>query len=182
MEPTNFIAFLRGINIGGHNVKMERLRGLFSELGVSQVRSYIQTGNIFFATTEQDRTALTEKIERHLCAALSYEVPAFLRTFAEVERALQLEPFKHVEAAADTRFCVTFLRQPLPDHFKLPFVSLKNDFELLQATPGEVFSVMRLIDGMPSNPAAFIEKTCGIKTTTRFFGTTAKILQAAMSG
>lgn len=179
MKTTAYIAFLRGINVGGHRVKMEHLRGLFSELGFAEVRNYIQTGNIFFETTENDRAVLTEKIERHLFSALGYQVPVFLRTIAEVERALQLNPFGHIEATADTRFCLTFISEPLPENFRLPFVSPKNDFEILQATSGEAFILMRLIDDRPGNPAAFIEKNFKLKTTTRFFGTTEKILQAA---
>ncbi len=45
--PTNpilYIAFLRGINVGGHTVKMEHLRKLIADLGFTHVRSYIQTG------------------------------------------------------------------------------------------------------------------------------------------
>jgi uncharacterized protein (DUF1697 family) len=173
---------LRGVNIGRHQVKMEQLRELFRELGFSSVHSYIQTGNVFFETTGSNCVALTRKIEQHLNKALGYEVPAFLRTISEVENALQLDPFKHLEATSDTRFLITFVPQPLPDDFKLPLVSPKNDFEILQATSGEVFIMMRLVNGRPGNPVAFIEKTCKVKTTTRFFGTTAKMLQAAKSG
>jgi uncharacterized protein (DUF1697 family) len=182
MRTIKYIALLRGINIGGHRVKMEQLRELFRELGFGCVRSYIQTGNVFFETTESDRAALTRKIEQHLYNALGYEVPTFLRTISEVENALRLDPFKHHEATTDTRFLITFIPQPLPDDFKLPLVSPKNDFEILEATSGEVFILMRLVNGKPGNPAAFIEKICKVKTTTRFFGTTAKILQAAKSG
>jgi uncharacterized protein (DUF1697 family) len=179
MEKKTYIAFLRGINIGGQRVKMERLRELFNGLGLSNVRSYIQTGNIFFESAEIDRDALTRKIERHLAAALGYEVPAFLRTVAEVEHALRLDPFKHLEATPDTRFLITFISRPLPGDFKLPFISPKNDYEILQATSGEVFSLLRIINGRPSNPATLIEKSCKAKTTSRFFGTTIKILHAA---
>ena len=182
MKTTKYIAFLRGINIGSHNVKMEQLRALFCELGLTGVRSYIQSGNVFFETAEANRARLTRKIEEHLFAALGYEVPTFLRTVAEVEHALQLDPFKQMEMTTDTRLLITFITQPLPDDLKLPFSSPKGDFEILQATPGEVFIVMRLINGRPGNPAAFIEKTCKVKTTSRFFGTTAKILQAAKGG
>lgn len=181
MRTVKYIALLRGVNIGGHRVKMEQLRELFRELGFSNVRSYIQTGNVFFETADGDRAALTRKIERHLNMALGYEVPTFLRTISEVENALRLDPFKQLAATPDTRFLITFIPQPLPVDFKLPFVSPKNDFEILQATPGEVFILMRLVNDRPGNPAALIEKTCQVKTTTRFFGTTAKILQAAKS-
>lgn len=182
MKATKYIAFLRGINVGGHRVKMEQLREIFSELGFTNARSFIQSGNIFFETTETNRAALTGKIEQHLLAALGYEVPVFLRTIAEVEHALQLDPFKDIEATSDTRFLIVFIPQPLPDDLKLPLSSPKNDYEILQATPGEVFIVMRQINDRPGNPAAFIEKTCKVKTTSRFFGTTVKILEAAKSG
>ena len=184
MGKSTYIAFLRGINIGGHRVKMERLRELFSGLGLRDVRSYIQTGNIFFESAEadrDDRDALARRIERHLAAALGYEVPTFLRTVAEVEHALRLDPFKHLEPTPDTRFLITFISRPLPDDFKLPLVSPKHDYEILRATPGEVFSLLRLVNGRPSNPATLIEKTCQAKTTSRFYGTTVKILEAAQS-
>lgn len=63
MGTVKYIALLRGVNIGGHQVKMEQLRELFRELGFSSVRSYIQTGNVFFETTDSNRAALTRKIE-----------------------------------------------------------------------------------------------------------------------
>ena len=85
MKTVKYIAFLRGINIGGHRVKMEHLHELFREMGFVDVRSYIQTGNIFFETIETSRASLTRKIEQHLCVALGYEVPTFLRTFSEVD-------------------------------------------------------------------------------------------------
>jgi len=179
MERTTYIAFLRGINIGGQRVKMERLRAFFSELGFGNVRSHIQTGNIFFETAEPDRGAVSRKIEQHLAASLGYAVPAFLRTVAEVEDALQLDPFKHLTATPDTRFLITFISRPLPATLKLPHISPRNDYEILLATPGEVFSLLRIVEGRPGNPATFIEKTCGAKTTSRFYATTVKILEAA---
>jgi uncharacterized protein (DUF1697 family) len=179
MKTIKYIAFLRGINIGGHRVSMERLRELFSDLNFVDVRSHIQTGNIFFETTETNRPLLTERIEKHLCEALGYEVPTFLRTVPEIERALEVAPFKDLTAAQDTRFMVTFIHKPLPEDFLLPFVSPKNDYEIVSATAGEVFSIIRIIGNSPSNPAALIEKRCQMKTTSRFYATTAKILQAA---
>lgn len=73
-----YIAFLRGINVGGHNIKMEPLRQLFTELGLNIVRSYISSGNIFFETEETDRQLLTGKVEPHLQNSLGYEIPVIL--------------------------------------------------------------------------------------------------------
>ncbi|HEX8457781.1 MAG TPA: DUF1697 domain-containing protein [Pyrinomonadaceae bacterium] len=182
MHGKTYIAFLRGINIGGHRVKMEELRALFSALGFGRVRSYIQTGNIFFDTDDAEaRAALTRKIEEHLATALGYAVPTFLRTIPEVESALRLDTFRHLTASPDTRFLITFISRPLAATLKLPHVSPKQDYEILQATRGEVFSLLRVVGGRAGNPAPFIERSCGAKTTSRFYRTTAEILQAAKS-
>lgn len=44
-----FVAFLRGINVGGNNIiKMETLRGEFENIGFRSVKTYIQSGNVIF--------------------------------------------------------------------------------------------------------------------------------------
>src|SRR5690348_3020315 len=73
-----WVALLRGINVGGHTVTMARMRELFGELGFGGVRSYIQSGNIFFQSDEPDRPALRGRIEQHLQATLGYAVPTCL--------------------------------------------------------------------------------------------------------
>lgn len=182
MGTTTYIAFLRGVNVGGHLVKMERLRELFSELGVGNVRSYIQSGNVFFETEETDRSVLSHNIGAHLAAALGYEVPVFLRTPTEVEHALKLNPFEHMEVTAEMRLFLIFLSDPLPTHLTLPVHSPGRDFEIVLTTPGEAFVVMRLVNGRPGNPVAFIERTFKVQATSRFFATAAKILQACRAG
>ena len=54
-----YTALLRAVNVGGRTVKMERLRDLFSELELGNVRSFIQSGNVFFDTPRLDREELT---------------------------------------------------------------------------------------------------------------------------
>lgn len=174
------IALLRGVNVGGHVVKMDRLRELFAELGLASVRTYIQSGNVFFDTEETDRVALTERIERHLRAALGYEVPVFLRTVAELETVVASDAFTHLPAGDDVRLCVMFLAEPLPSALAIPYRSPKGDVEVVRATESEAYVVWRIINGRP--PAAQSFKGMGDRNTTRFFHTTAKILEAAKQG
>ena len=58
---TQYIALLRGINVGGHTVRMEDLRPLFEELGLENVRTYIQSGNVFFGTQARMPSASPER-------------------------------------------------------------------------------------------------------------------------
>src|SRR5882757_8621427 len=99
---TTYIAFLRGMNLGKRNVKMDELRGLFSELKLANVRSYIASGNIIFDTKEKDEKKLTGKIEKHLKDGLGYDVKVMLRSRAELEAVLKNNPFKDPPAGTNT--------------------------------------------------------------------------------
>lgn len=179
-----FIAFLRAVNVGGRTVKMERLRELFGELGLAGVRTYIQSGNVFFtADPAVDRAALTRRIEEHLHQALGYPVPTMLRTVAEVEELLAGEPFAGIELTADNRFCVVFLSEPLPPDLELPRTSPKGDLEVIGATDGAAFVVVHIINGRPAgNPGSVFGKAYQGQGTARFLHTTAKIVAAAKKG
>ena len=70
-----YIAFLRAINVGGHIVKMDELRRLFTELGFANVATLIASGNVIFQTDAAgDGRDLEWRIERHLQQALGYDV------------------------------------------------------------------------------------------------------------
>ncbi|MFC9329127.1 DUF1697 domain-containing protein [Kitasatospora sp. NPDC057015] len=183
MTDTTYIAFLRAVNVGGRTVTMERLRALFTELGLSGVRTYIQSGNVFFHTSESDRAKLTRRIEEHLEDSLGYAVPTMLRTVGEVERLLAADPFDGREADPDTRLVVVFLPEPLPDDYELPQTSPKGDYEIVGADGGAAFVVMHLRGGrMNTNPGDVLGKAYRGKGTGRFLHTLHKILAAAQKG
>ncbi|QKW19328.1 DUF1697 domain-containing protein [Kitasatospora sp. NA04385] len=180
-----YIAFLRAVNVGGRTVKMDRLRELFAELGLEGVRTYIQSGNVFFRTAETDRAALGARIEAALEAGLGYPVPVMLRTVEEVEALLALDPFAAVEVTEDERLCVLFLSEPLPEEVTaaLPVASPKGDWEMIGATAGAAFVVMHVRNGrLNSNPATAFPTSYRGQATSRFFHTTAKIAAAARKG
>lgn len=174
----DYIALLRGINVGGHTVKMDALRKLFEELGFGSVRSYIQSGNVFFASDETDRTALAARIERHLRASLGYDAPVCLRTVDELEQVIAADPFKHLTITPDMRLAVMFTNDTIPRDLALPLRSPKGGMDIVATTEHEAFVVWYIKDGRP--PASYgFERELGKTTTTRFFHTTAKILAAA---
>jgi uncharacterized protein (DUF1697 family) len=88
----SYVAFLGGINVGGHRVTMERLRGEFESLGFEDVGTFIASGNVLFRASGA-AAQLERHIEAHLEGALGYPVPTFLRTNAGVVAAAELAPF-----------------------------------------------------------------------------------------
>jgi uncharacterized protein (DUF1697 family) len=158
---------------------MERLRELFGELGLAGVRTYIQSGNVFFDAGEQDRAALAARIEGKLKQALGYPVPVFLRTVGELDAVLALDPFAGRKVTEDMRLAIMFTAKPFRAGVPLPITSPKGDVEVVHATPGEVFVVWYIIGGRPPDPERFLAPYLDGPTTTRFFHTTRKILAAA---
>lgn len=109
---TRYIALLRALNVGGHTIKMDALRGLFAALGFGNVATYIASGNVLFDADEGDMPALERRIEAHLQASLGYEVATFLRTPAEVAAVAAYQPFDAGEMAGAFGLMVAFLKSP----------------------------------------------------------------------
>ena len=78
------LAFLRAINVGGRTVKMDRLRGLFTGLGLRDVTTPIASGNVLFSPGRQRTATLERRIEEALADALGFEVTTFVRTAADL--------------------------------------------------------------------------------------------------
>jgi uncharacterized protein (DUF1697 family) len=92
-----YIALLRGINVGGKNViKMADLKRTFESIGVSDVKTYIQSGNVLFKSNESEE-ALCNKIEQEIETVFGISVEVILRTSNELEQLLLDCPFSKEE-------------------------------------------------------------------------------------
>jgi Uncharacterized protein conserved in bacteria len=83
-----YVAFLRGINVGGKNIiKMADLKSLFEKMGLSKVQTYIQSGNVLFESGMNELT-LRDKIEEDIRNTFGYSVYVVLRTGRELEQVI----------------------------------------------------------------------------------------------
>jgi uncharacterized protein (DUF1697 family) len=90
---TIFIALLRGINVGGHHtIKMAELKNLLETMGLNNVKTYIQSGNVLFES-EKDAEQLTLEIEAGITKTFGFPVPVILRTSVEFEQIIKNCPF-----------------------------------------------------------------------------------------
>jgi uncharacterized protein (DUF1697 family) len=113
-ERHDYIAFLRGINLGKRRPEMAELRRLFEKLKFTDVATFIASGNVIFTASSADRAELEARIEAHLQKALGYEVDTFVRTRAEVAAVAARRPFPRAEMdhPGHTLFA-SFLKAPL---------------------------------------------------------------------
>ena len=171
-----YIAFLRGINVGGHTVKKNQFVEIFSSLGLQNIATVIASGNIIFDTEEKNEKILTKKIEDKLKDVLGYPVPTMLRSSEEIKKLIELEPFRNLTLTKEIRRYVTFLAEDINQDFKLPFESTKKDFIILAKTKREVFSVLILLEqGKTPEVMNILEKEYGKNITTRNWNTIEKI-------
>jgi uncharacterized protein (DUF1697 family) len=173
-----YVAFLRGINVGGNVlIKMDALKKAFEDAGFTNVRTILASGNVIFESDIEDYETVTEKIEAFIHKQWKREIPVFVRTIDELRRMAATQPFKGVPITPSTRLYVIFLYEfsrglkipELPANTKI--TRMKDDavFMAIEVTPE-----MNSVDSMAS-----LSKVLGPKITTRNWNTVQKILSAA---
>ena len=95
-----YVAFLRGMNLGGRRITNDDLRAAFEGLELTDVATFRASGNVIFDGPDGVGGAdVSAKIEAGLADALGYEVPVFLRTCEQVAKIAAREPFPAAEVA-----------------------------------------------------------------------------------
>lgn len=96
---TTYIGLLRGINVGGKNViKMAELKRVFEAIGLHEVQTYIQSGNVLFKSNEKEES-LQKKLEREIKKSFGFSVTVVLRTASELKRIIENCPFSEEEVS-----------------------------------------------------------------------------------
>lgn len=90
-----YISLLRGINVSGQKkIKMEELRKLYENLGFTDVKSYIQSGNLIFQYEEEDIGTIQEKIEKVIQENYEFEVKVLVLTPSDLQEIFNQNPFE----------------------------------------------------------------------------------------
>lgn len=167
-EIRRYIAFLRGINVGGHRVKMDRLRDLFTALGFSNVATFIASGNVLFEAPAMAATALETRIEAELERSLGYEVATFLRTPTDLASIVAFRPFppEDLEAPGHT-LSVAFLRDALGGEAEQKLLSFRTERDDFRVHGREMYWLCRgkITDSMVN--WRLVGKSVTMPSTTR---------------
>jgi len=176
-EMPQYIAFLRGINVGGHRVKMDRLRELFEELGLTNVSTFIASGNVIFSAESGGIKALSERIERHLAQGLGYEVATFLRSPADLAAITAFQPPEVEEGGVSSSSnYVIFLRSPASPELSSIFESLSSDTDQFRFSRTEIhWRVQGKISESPLFGREMERALRGLPSTTRNMTTIQRI-------
>lgn len=104
-----FVALLRAINVGGTGLlPMKELAGLCAGIGVENVRTYIQSGNVVFETALSESRIQT-KLEQALTTRMGKKIDVVVRSASELRSILKANPFPD---AMPAKVAVVFLSRP----------------------------------------------------------------------
>ncbi len=139
MARNRYLAFIRGINVGGKNpVPMAALREAFTEHGFTDVRTYIQSGNVIFSSTlpaKEVEAAVETMLERHVGTALVVVVRSerqFRTTVEQAPEGFGDRPDLHHSD-------VVFLRSPLTAAKALAIVELRDGVDRVWPGKGVIY-------------------------------------------
>jgi uncharacterized protein (DUF1697 family) len=173
-----YIAFLRAINVSGHNIiKMVDLKVAFEEIGYQNIKTYIQSGNVVFETQLLDSAQIRQAIEKKLIQNFGNEIVTIIRTTTEMDEIVQNHPFSAEILASDKRIYVSFLAdipaQNLVDEVEK--MSYESESFTLQGKNLYYWAEKGLKKELFSNN--FIEKKLKVSATTRNWNTVNKMLE-----
>jgi uncharacterized protein (DUF1697 family) len=173
---TRYIAFLRAINVGGHTVKMDRLRGLFADMGLPGAQTFIASGNVIFDSPVRNTHTLEKKIAAHLHQALGYEVAAFVRSAADLAAVARYQPFADAQLSQPYHgLYIGFLAEPLGPEAREALLAYRTPVDDFHTHQREIYWLCRIRSSESTFSLARLEKSHRLQATFRNATTVRKL-------
>jgi len=112
-----YIAFLRAVNVGGRLARMADLRAGLIPKGFNEVESYIQSGNLRFASSLRSAPEVERALESSLEELCGFAVRTIIRTPAQLDELTSYGAGLAVPLAGEVRRYVTLLKDSPDDDF-----------------------------------------------------------------
>ena len=175
---TTHLALLRGINVSGHSMKkMEALKTTLEAIGFQNVQTYIQSGNVFVTTEEENAAAVGFKIKQEIFKVFGHEVPVVVIGSADLEACFKNNPFLKEKDIDTKKLYVAFISTTLQS-------TSMNDLKISQFKPDEasidgnkIFIKYAVGAGKTRFDQKYIEKKLNVTATIRNWNTVTQLLK-----
>ena len=175
---TTHLALLRGINVSGHNmIKMDALKTALEACGFENVQTYIQSGNVFVDTPEENPASVGFKMKQEIFKVFGYDVPVVVVGKADLEACFANNPFLKEKEVDTKKLYVAFVS-----------IALKseniNDLKVSQFKPDEasidesrIYIKYAVGAGKTRFDQKYIEKKLNLTATIRNWNTVTQLLK-----
>ncbi len=172
-----YVALLRGINVGGKNlIKMPELAAFFEALGFTEVRTYIQSGNVIFRASGPDQPRLTSSLEDALTKNFNYDSRVVVRSYEEVRAIVTQAPEGFGSDPSTYRYDVIFLKEPLTSSEAMKSVSMKEGVDQVFAGNRVLYSSRLISRATQSHLSRIITMPIYQNMTIRNWNTTTRLV------
>ena len=172
----SYAAFLRGINVGGHHkVPMAQLKKCMEEMGLGNVKTLLNTGNVVFESDVAESAELELLIEGKLATDFGFKIPTMVVTRHEVDGWISDNPFVRVKLHDDIRQYISIVRAGMHPKGDFPVVYDDGAFTILSILGRAVTSVLDLSLTKTVKGMEALEKLYGKDITTRNWNTIVKV-------
>ena len=174
-----FISILRGINVSGQKkILMVDLKALYKKLGLEDVQTYIQSGNVVFDYAGgKSCLAIAEMIEHSIEKEYKFQVPVLVKTPDDLINTIKNNPFTTEAGADPSRVAVTFLEsQPTSENLiKVDGIDYPPDRFIINGLNIYIYCPISYGNSKLSNN--FFESKLKVRATTRNWKTINKLVE-----
>lgn len=175
-KSVQYLALLRGINVGGNNIiKMTELKSAFERMGFANVTTYIQSGNVLFTSTNQNLDTLTRTIETTLTKEFRYKSKVVLVSHVELSKIVEKAPLKFGSDKERYRYDILFLKRPLTAQEALKEMSIKEGVDEVHAGKNVLYFRRLISKAMQSKLSRLVMMPVYKNMTIRNWNTTTKL-------
>lgn len=171
-----YVAFLRGINVGGNNIiKMVDLKKAFEDMKFSAVKTYIQSGNVLFQSKITDKRKIEQIIEKKLSTTFSYNARVIV--YSKEEMNTILKSFPKIFSDDTWKHNVMFLTHIIDKKEIASAFQIKKDIEQITYAKGVLFWSVKMSDLTRSTLMRLPTKKEYKEMSVRNINTTRKIVE-----
>ncbi len=173
---TTFISMLRGINVGKQKrISMAELIALYESLGLVNVETYVQSGNLVFDSSEREASNLAGQLEALIEQSFGLAVSVFIRDTQDFERLIDSNPFLIERNEDPAKLHVTFLYNSPSKEEKRSLDARGDEADEIYVTDREIFLFCPNGYGGTKFSNAFFERKLKVRATTRNWNTVSSL-------
>lgn len=175
---TTHVALLRAVNVAGKNmVAMAGLREMLEELGFTDVKSLLQSGNLVFGSNRLAGPALENKLESETAKRLKVSCDYFVRTADEWAKVVAQNPFPDAAEYDPGHLVVMFLKAAANAKAVKSLEAAIQGPETVRTKGQQLYVVYPAGIGRSKLTNALIEKHLGTRGTGRNWNTVLKLAE-----
>jgi uncharacterized protein (DUF1697 family) len=175
---TVYVSMLRGVNVGGNSrIKMGGLKELYASLGLRDVRTLLNSGNVLFRSSLQDRARLAKRLAQEIARRFDLDTEILLRTLPELTMLVERGPALS-ERRDPSKLLVMFLTGVPDRKAQAALLKAHHGPEIIEIRGPEIYLYYPNGVGRSKLTNAFVEAELGLAGTARNWNTIRKLIEA----